>query len=158
MPTLCSRVIADVRCIEFIALKVHVKPLPPVDTLDISRFPHQLVSTHSPNSAQPHCFTVPNLAPFPRKYFPVRPSRRYATRSPSQKILGETCDSRWLPVWRDRSLFPCSRHQQSSGKMGTCPSTCSGRINSSPRAESLIFTLPRAGCSIFRIRVLKRGH
>ena len=158
MPTPRSRVTADVRRIELIVLKVHVKPLPPVDTLDISRFPHQLVSTHSPNSAQPHCFTVPNLARFPRKYFPVRPSRRYATRSPSQKILGEACDSRWIPVWRDKSLFPCSRHQQSSGKVGTYPSTCSGRIDSSPGAESLIFTLPRAGCSIFCIRVLKRRH
>ena len=158
MPTPRSRITADVHRIEFIALKVHVKPLPPVDTLNILRFPHQLVSTHSPNSAPPHCFTVPNLAPFPRKYFPVRPSRRYATRSPSQKILGETCDSRWIPVWRDRSLFPCSRHQQSSGKVGTYPSTCSGRINSSPRAESLIFALPRAGCRIFCSCVLKRGH
>ena len=62
------------------------------------------------------------------------------------------------PVWRDRSPFPCLRHQQSSGKVGICPSTCSGRIDSSPRAESLIFTLPRAGCSIFCICELKRGH
>ena len=51
MPTPRSRVTADDRRIEFIVLKVHVKPLPPVDTLDISRFPHQLVSTHSPNLA-----------------------------------------------------------------------------------------------------------
>ena len=158
MPTPRSRITADVHRIEFIALKVHVKPLPPVDALDILRFPHELVSTHSPNSAPPHCFPVPNLAPFPRNFFPVRPSRRYATRSQSQKILGETCDSRWIPVWRDRSLFPCSRHQQSSGKVGTCPSTCSGRINSSPRAESLIFALSRAGCRIFCSCVLKRGH
>ena len=111
------------------------------------------------HSAPPHCCTVPNLAPFPRKYFHFVPAgdvlRAHRPRNSSEKPVTND-ESR--PVWRDRSPFPCSRHQQSSGKVGTCPSTCLGRINSSPGAESLIFALPRAGCSIFCTCVLKRGH
>ena len=42
MPTPSSRVTADVRRIEFIALKVHLKLLPPVEHLDGVRKLHAL--------------------------------------------------------------------------------------------------------------------
>ena len=91
MPTSRFRVTADVRRIEFIALKVHVKPLPPVDTLDISRFPHQLISTHSPDSASPHCCTVPTLLRFPGSIFQFVPAgdtlRAHRPRKSSEKPL-----------------------------------------------------------------------
>ena len=75
MATPHSRVTADVRRIEFISLKVHVKPLPPVDTLDISRFPINLFRVTHPIALHHIAVLFQILLRFPGSIFQFVPAR-----------------------------------------------------------------------------------
>ena len=84
MPTPRSRITADVRPIELIALKVHVKALPPVEHLDDVR-----KLTLSASSASPTTFAncLPSPAVLKKLYDPVM-SGEYMSEPHHESQLG----------------------------------------------------------------------
>ena len=109
------------------------------------------------HSAPPQCRTALGPALFPKKYFPVRSAGEvlHAHRSRKSSENPVTTDGSWCDRVGIRSMFTSSTVKCKGGDRSEC---LFRTYKLSPRAEIAVFALPRAGCSISCICVLRRGR